>query len=267
MKIFAVFSMLLLCLLTTPNVDGQDTPAPETSILESQVLVRQGDGQKARAVLEDGLRVFPGEPRLYLHLGDVYQTLDQPRDALEAYRAAVNLHPGYIRAYEQMAAVSRNLREWAEAINAYEKIAAIDPSAAAPWFEMAMIYRAQGFVDQEKMALSEAWRRNADYVVKAALLKNFEIDALSLQARAKEESNSVDGAQSGKKTITPDEQINAPNSVNSHYPGETVQSPGTDTVSNKKEEVVSGYGAALTAGAAVVLLGLAFMLGWKKRRG
>jgi tetratricopeptide (TPR) repeat protein len=266
MKVFAVFSMLL-CLLTAAGADGQQSSSPEATILECQVLVRQGEGQKARAVLEDGLRVFPGEPKLYFHLGNVYRTLDQPRDALEAYRAALALHPGYIRAYEEMAAVSRDLREWDEAIIAYEKIAAIDPSAAAPWFEMAMIHRGQGFADRERKALSEAWRRNADYVVKAARLKNFEIDALSLQARVKEESNSVDGAQSGKKTITPDAQINAPNSVSSNSAGEMVQSPGTDTVSNKQEVKVSGYGTAMTAGAAMVLLGLVFMLGWKKRKG
>ncbi|MFH1218052.1 MAG: tetratricopeptide repeat protein [Pseudomonadota bacterium] len=180
MRIFVVFCLALLCGLPAIDCAGSDR-SPESFILESQVMMQQGDFPQALVVVEDGMQVNPGEPKLYFELGEVYQALGRLRDALAAYQDAVKIHPGYSNALLEIARVSLALGDQEEAIRTFERVAEIDPTAAKPHFEIAMIYWGLGNVEAGRKALIQAYRRNPEFVIRSARLENFELDELSLQ--------------------------------------------------------------------------------------
>lgn len=184
--------LLYLCFAAVPAWSGEGE-AIEGRILESQVMMRQGDFQQAREILEHAVAGAPGEPTLYLHLGNVYRELGWMGEAAAAYNKAVKIHPGFSGAFEAMAALYRHLEKWDEAIAAYRQLAAIDPSAARPYFEMAMIYRNQGFGEQGKKALQQAYRLNPQFVMQAARLQQVELDELSLQPATDDRTGAGDG--------------------------------------------------------------------------
>ena len=188
-----IFFMLLLISFTPGQAGGGEGEAIEGRILESQVMMRQGDFQQAREILEQAVAGAPGEPTLYLHLGNVYRELGWMGEAAAAYNKAVKIHPGFSGAFEAMAALYRHLEKWDEAIAAYQQLAAIDPSAARPYFEMAMIYRNQGFGEQGKKALRQAYRLNPQFVMQAARLQQVELDELSLQPAPDDRAGAGDG--------------------------------------------------------------------------
>ena len=171
--------LLYLCFAAVPAWSGEGE-AIEGRILESQVMMRQGDFQQAREILEQAAAGAPDEPKLHLHLGNVYRELGWMGEASASYQKAVKIHPGYSGAFEALASLYCHLEKWDEAIAAYQQLAAIDPSAARPYFEMAMIYRRQGFGEQGRKALQQAYRLNPQFVVQSARLQQVELDELSL---------------------------------------------------------------------------------------
>lgn len=187
--------LLYLCFAAVPAWSGEGQTI-EGSILESQVMMRQGDFQQAREILEQAVAGAPREPTLYLHLGNVYRELGWMGEAAASYQKAVQIHPGFSGAFEAMAALYRHLEKWDEAIAAYQQLAAIDPSAARPYFEMAMIYRNQGFGEQGKTALRQAYHLNPQFVIQAARLQRVELDELRLQPATDDLAGVGDGGAS-----------------------------------------------------------------------
>ena len=254
--------LLYLCFAAVPAWSGEGE-AIEGRILESQVMMRQGDFQQAREILEHAVAGAPGEPTLYLHLGNVYRELGWMGEAAAAYNKAVKIHPGFSGAFEAMAALYRHLEKWDEAIAAYQQLAAIDPSAARPYFEMAMIYRNQGFGEQGKKALLQAYRLNPQFVMQAARLQQVELDELSLlragdayeeQAGAGDEASG--GTGSGFGPPAPGSVIGA---------GDARQAAATDHGQNGPD--LPGEKAAQEWGGhsrspAVLLLLAAVLLAW-----
>jgi hypothetical protein len=256
------FVLLYLCFAAVPAWSGEGRTV-EAAILESQVMLRQDDAQQAREILEEAVAGSPGEPKLYLHLGNVYRELGWTDEAVAAYRQAVQIHPGFSGAFEALAGLYRQLEKWDDAIAAYQRLAAIDASAARPHFEMAMIYRGQGFAEQEKRELRQAYRLNPQFVVQAARLQQVELAGMDLAHAGDEEP--AGGAGTGDEAAGAKlAGAGAPGAVSGStdtgagQPGVAAVSGNDPGLPGKKEETWPGH----TLGRAILLLLAALLLAW-----
>ena len=68
-----------------------DTEIPAMQDTYGWILHRRGESAEALPYLEAAAAGLPNDPIVQYHLGQVYQALDRPDDALAQYRIAVQL--------------------------------------------------------------------------------------------------------------------------------------------------------------------------------
>ncbi len=86
-------------------------------------------------------RADPSRATSWQHLGQVYQTLARPPEAIKAFRQAGALDPTYALPWHALGEVYRSLGRREEALSAFQRAAELDPTYAATWFNLGDLYR------------------------------------------------------------------------------------------------------------------------------
>lgn len=105
-------------------------PSGRTAVGLARVLARTGDSEEAVAVLEDWTGENAGDTTVLLALGDLYIRMDRDREAITAYRKALESAPESVQALNNLAWL---LREQApeKAVGHAERAVELQPDSAA----------------------------------------------------------------------------------------------------------------------------------------
>ncbi len=72
-------------------------------------------------------RIMPFEPSFHSRLGDLYQRLEKPQEAIDAYKRVVKINPDDIRSLKSLAYLYLTNRVLEEAQQTYQQILSIEP--------------------------------------------------------------------------------------------------------------------------------------------
>jgi len=267
MRIAGIFFVLLCIGLPAAGVQGQEGRSTESLILESQMMMRRGDFQKASEILEQAVAGKSGDPKLYLHLGNAYRELGWMEEARQTYRTAVQIHAGFIDALAALATLDRQLGNWDEGISSYQQIAAIDPTSARPYLEMAMIYRNQGLATEGRKALQKAYQLNPQFVIQSVRLRQGEIDDLTLLYGPDGDVNLAEAGRNEEPAIAAGSNAHAADAVNggsvSLGSGQSAEAAKSNSSQEKK---YTGDGPDKSHTSAVLLFWAVVLLAWRSAR-
>ena len=104
----------------------------------------RGDTEAARVQLEKAVKQAPDRADAWLQLGEVYRSLDRPKDAARCYATGLRLAPGNAGAHHQMGLVLLQLGEPQSAEFAFERALAIDRGSWPAHLSLAQLYQRRG---------------------------------------------------------------------------------------------------------------------------
>lgn len=80
--------------IITSKISGNQQSIIDAYVKQAHTFLRQGDTNRAIAVLDNAIRVFPEDADLYSQRANLRrQNLQDPNGAIEDYTKAINLHP------------------------------------------------------------------------------------------------------------------------------------------------------------------------------
>ncbi|MGO8758827.1 MAG: tetratricopeptide repeat protein [Terracidiphilus sp.] len=131
-------------------------PESEDVVLNlARLYAESGDVQHAvksiEAVPEDGRT-----PKMEFTLGALYDQLKQPKDAIAAYRRAVDLEPGDLQTMDALAQALLNNDQLDEALKQYKAISEADPENAEALDHVGEIERRQGKYEEALATVRKA---------------------------------------------------------------------------------------------------------------
>jgi len=110
-----------------PLIDMQGA-AGEVPLLAGLVEAQLGRPERARELLERGLRLCPHRLEGWLGLGNVLLLLGNPVDASGAYQKVLKREPRNVAALENLAVAFEDRWRLVDALDCYERLLAVDPS-------------------------------------------------------------------------------------------------------------------------------------------
>jgi tetratricopeptide (TPR) repeat protein len=112
--------------------DELNRERPDEHYSRAMALSRAGQGNRleALAIVREGLRQFPGSPRLHEQAGMLLLDLGRPREAEPELRKAVDLAPGQMSSYLHLATALEKLGQRREAAVALREIVERSPRAS-----------------------------------------------------------------------------------------------------------------------------------------
>jgi tetratricopeptide (TPR) repeat protein len=132
-----------------------DPGSEETALIASQFYTDMGDAKRAA----DVLRALPDDDqtsRTESQLGKTYDQQKDTKDAIEAYRKALELEPDDLDTERKLAADLQADNQPDQALQAWKDIAAGDPSDAESQLQIAEIYERDGKFDDALAAVKKA---------------------------------------------------------------------------------------------------------------
>jgi tetratricopeptide (TPR) repeat protein len=119
-------------------------PESEEVVLNlARVYAESGDLEHAVKVIE-AVPVESRSPRMEVALGAAYDQLKRPKDAIAAYKRAVELDPGDEHTLDTLGQALLNDNQLDEALKQYKALAAADPEEAEALVHIGEIERRQG---------------------------------------------------------------------------------------------------------------------------
>jgi predicted O-linked N-acetylglucosamine transferase (SPINDLY family) len=109
-------------------VPASETENPEALHQLALEASKNGDYQKAHDYLQRAILADPLTPEYRVNLGVILEALNQPADAIESYRYALDLHPDFPDAQTNLGNALSRLEKWLDAIAAYRAALAHRPS-------------------------------------------------------------------------------------------------------------------------------------------
>jgi uncharacterized protein (TIGR02466 family) len=94
---------------------------------------QRGDYPTAIALMQESLRLFPGQPDVANDLGNAVKRSGNPETALGWYRHALELQPHYIDAQRNLGLCQLSLEQVEAAISSFERCLEIDARDAVAW--------------------------------------------------------------------------------------------------------------------------------------
>lgn len=138
--------------------DGLESEGPterEYYVSRTVAHLFRGDWQEALAVVEDGIRRFPGDADLMQWLGNALEKAGRPTEAMEKYRQALSLRPDLYQAEEALGHLLARSGKPAEAAQHLSRSAEIRPDRPQPIRALALLSEAQG----DRSESLRLWRR------------------------------------------------------------------------------------------------------------
>jgi len=140
-----------------------DPNSEEVVLSIARLYSEQGDLPRAAKVIE-GVPVDDRSARMDFALAGIYDQLKQPKNAVKAYRAAVEEDPDNTDAKRGLAAALSASGQMDEAAKVYTQILGTDPQDAQALIRQADIQRQQGHYEQALATLKKAQSLVSDNV-------------------------------------------------------------------------------------------------------
>ena len=132
-----------------------DPNSEEVVLSMARLYTEQGDLPKAAKVIS-GVPAEDRSTRMDFALGNIYDQLKQPKQAAEAYQAAVDQDPDNTDAKRALAAALQASGQMDAAAKIYGQLVGADPQDAQALIRQADIERQQGHYDQALATLKKA---------------------------------------------------------------------------------------------------------------
>lgn len=129
---------------------GTDRTAYEAAIILYRQAIERHQNDRDRA-------------RAWNNLGSTYRSLGRYKEAIKAYRQAIELDPQYTLPWQNLGHVYQALSYAEDAIEAYRQAVTLDPDDAQAWNSLGDVYRSQGQLEPATEAYRQAIRLNATY--------------------------------------------------------------------------------------------------------
>lgn len=137
-------------------------PDSEDVILNlSRLYAENNDVEHAAKVIES-VPESERSPKMEFALGAVYEQLKRPKDAIAAYRRAVDLDPEDAHALGALAQALLNDNQLDEALKVYRQMAAADPEDAGNLVHISEILRRQGKYEEALATVKKAVKKDPD---------------------------------------------------------------------------------------------------------
>ncbi len=111
------------------------------------------------ALYENALKYSPLSARLYNNIGQIYEGMGKPGEAINAYKKAVEIDPLQAVAYYNLGNIYRDAGNREEAKKLYEKAIEIDPTNASAYYNAGNEYFHIGDIDKAV----GLWKRSLDF--------------------------------------------------------------------------------------------------------
>jgi predicted TPR repeat methyltransferase len=108
------------------------------------VAHRQGNNERALALLARSLELVPDQPDWYSNLGNVLQADGRLDEAMAAFRRAIALNPAHANAHNNLGVLLRVHGRLEEAEAAYRTVIAIDPNHPEVYHNLAIVLQQTG---------------------------------------------------------------------------------------------------------------------------
>ncbi|HEY6448791.1 MAG TPA: tetratricopeptide repeat protein [Acidobacteriaceae bacterium] len=138
-----------------------DPGSEETALIANRFYTDQGDMGKAVSVLSS-LPDDDQTSRTEYQLGLTYDQMKKPKDAISAYRKALELEPDNLDVERALAADLTANGDAGSALSAWKDIAASDPTDPEAWAQIAEIDEQDGKLDDAVNAIKKARELDAD---------------------------------------------------------------------------------------------------------
>ena len=138
-----------------------DPGSEEAALIANRFYTDQGEFQKAAGVLT-ALPDDDQTSRTEYQLGMTYDQMKKPKDAIGAYRKALDLEPDNLDVERALAADLTSANEADSALSAWKDIAASDPTDPEAWSQIAEIDEQNGKIDDALAAIKKARELDAD---------------------------------------------------------------------------------------------------------
>jgi uncharacterized protein (TIGR02466 family) len=127
---------------------GSDRHAELPSLLKQAMALhrfgllhsQRGDYPTAIALMQESLRLFPGQPDVANDLGNAVKRSGNPETALGWYRHALELQPHYVDAWRNLGLCQLSLEQVEAAISSFERCLEIDTRDAVAWICLGRCY-------------------------------------------------------------------------------------------------------------------------------
>jgi tetratricopeptide (TPR) repeat protein len=138
-----------------------DPGSEEAALIANRFYTDQGDLQKAAGVLT-ALPDDDQTSRTEYQLGLTYDQMKKPKDAIAAYKKALELEPDNLDVERALAADLTADNQADSALSAWKDIAASDPTDPEAWSQIAEIDEQDGQLDDALAAIKKARDLDAD---------------------------------------------------------------------------------------------------------
>jgi tetratricopeptide (TPR) repeat protein len=136
-------------------------PDSEDVVLNmARLYADSGDLQHAAKVITD-VGVNDRTPKMEFTLGAIYDQLKQPKNAIDAYKRAVDMQPGDPRTLDALAQALMSDDQLDEALKQYRDLAAADADNAEPLVHIADILGRQGKYEEALTTIRKARKLDA----------------------------------------------------------------------------------------------------------
>ena len=131
-------------------------PDSEDAVLNlARLYAESGDVQHAAKVIQD-VTEAQRTPKMEFTLGAIYEQLKQPKDAIAAYKRALDLEPGDPQTPDALAKVLLDDNQLDEALKQYKDLAAADPENDQALIRISEIQRRQGQFEDALATIQKA---------------------------------------------------------------------------------------------------------------
>lgn len=119
--------------------------------------------EQAISAYRQALRIDPKDADAWYNLGGTYNDINRHDDAIAAYRQALRIDPEYAYAWNNLGAIYKTLRHYDDAIVAYQQALRINPEFAVAWTNLGITYKILERYDDAIAAYRQALRINPEY--------------------------------------------------------------------------------------------------------
>jgi tetratricopeptide (TPR) repeat protein len=146
------------------KLDAKHIKAEDNLGLSYQALGRWDDALQAyRNAIEWQADAKTKSPGPFIDIGGLFLETDQPEQAIEYLRKAIEIVPADSKAHQQLGKAYFNLNQLPEALTELEKAADLAPNNAPVHYILAQVYRKQGLQEKAKLELDRYTKLNATH--------------------------------------------------------------------------------------------------------
>ncbi len=130
-----------------------------------QCLYWMGREDQAASEAQSQAEEYPAYADYQALVGFFHQIRGQTREALQAYRKALDLQPYRISNYLNLVSIYRSMEDWKSSLYLLEKVRELDPNNPLIYSELELVYEKLGRAEE-----AESARREARHVLDAEVL-------------------------------------------------------------------------------------------------